>query len=374
MPDNQIGGGNMSSYQELNGKTEEVRRTLRRLIELRSSLQKEIPMRTLNETLLLATWNIRDFDKPAYGNRLDESFYYIAEIISHFDLVAIQEVYKDLTALNRVVTILGPAWKCVFSDETMGDQGNDERLAFVYDSRKVEFGGLAGEIVLPPIQNDEGNWHPVSQLFRTPMIIGFRSGWCSFMLATVHILWGDNKEDNPQRIREIREVAQFLKKRTEDDTAWARNLILLGDFNIFGNDDETFKQITNAGFEVPDELLDFRTNAKQTRRYDQIAFRTRSKKMEITDNAGVFNYYETVFRSTIEDRDLYAPYIQKTVVESNRSKPPSRRSKEYNDRTEAKKTSYYRTYWRTHQMSDHLPMWVELRIDYSDEYLKSRLN
>ncbi|MFC1846641.1 endonuclease/exonuclease/phosphatase family protein [Chloroflexota bacterium] len=364
----------MPSYQELNGKTEECRRTLRRLIELRSSLQKEIPMRTLKETLLLATWNIRDFDKPAYGKRLDESFYYIAEIIARFDLVAIQEVYKDLTALNRVMKILGPAWKFVFSDETMGPQGNDERLAFVYDSRKVEFGGLSGELVLPPIKDNEGNWHPVSQLFRTPMIVGFRSGWSRFMLATVHILWGGDTANSPQRIREIREVAQFLKKRTEDETTWARNLILLGDFNIFGDDDETYKQILNAGFEVPTELLDFRTNAKKTRRYDQIAFRTRLGSLDSTGKAGVFDYYEIVFKNTIEDRDLYASYIRKTIIESNQNKPPSSRSKEYDERTETGKTNYYRNYWRTHQMSDHLPMWVELRIDYSDDYLKSRLN
>ena len=52
------------------------------------------------------------------------------------------------------------------------------------------------------------------------------------------------------------EVAQFLKQRTEDETSWARNLILLGDFNIFGNDDETFQQILDAGFVVPDELVE----------------------------------------------------------------------------------------------------------------------
>jgi|ERR1044072_3542443 hypothetical protein len=26
--------------------------------------------------------------------------------------------------------------------------------------------------------------------------------------------------------------------------------------------------------------------------------------------------------------------------------------------------------WRTYQMSDHLPMWIELRVDFSPEYLK----
>jgi hypothetical protein len=364
----------MPSYQEIPEGTEESKRTLERLLELRSAMRNEVPMRTLEETLLLATWNIRDFDKPAYGRRLEEAFYYIAEVISHFDLVAIQEVYKDLSGLNRVMAILGPAWRFVFSDETMGPQGNDERLAFVYDSRKVEFGGLSGELVLPPVKDDEGQWRPVSQLYRSPMIVGFRSGWCSFMLATVHILWGGGTADSPQRVREIREVAQFLKERTEDETAWARNLILLGDFNIFGNDDETFQQILNAGFTVPDTLLSFRSNAKRTRHYDQIAFRTRPERLEGTDRAGVFDYYKTVFRDTVDDRDLYAPYMQRSIVESNLSKPPSRRSKEYNDRTEAGNTNYYRTYWRTHQMSDHLPMWVELRIDYSDEHLEGKLN
>ena len=32
---------------------------------------------------------------------------------------------------------------------------------------------------------------------------------------------------------------------------------------------------------------------------------------------------------------------------------------------------FYSSYsaWRTHQMSDHLPMWVELHIDFADDYL-----
>ena len=42
-------------------------------------------------------------------------------------------------------------------------------------------------------------------------------------------------------------------------------------------------------------------------------------------------------------------------------------------RTEAQRRNYYKTHWRTHQMSDHLPMWVELRIDFSEQYLKRKL-
>jgi hypothetical protein len=34
--------------------------------------------------------------------------------------------------------------------------------------------------------------------------------------------------------------------------------------------------------------------------------------------------------------------------------------------------TYYRQ-WRTFQMSDHLPMWVEIGIDFSDAYLERKL-
>lgn len=34
----------------------------------------------------------------------------------------------------------------------------------------------------------------------------------------------------------------------------------------------------------------------------------------------------------------------------------------------AKKTFFIGT-WRTYQMSDHFPMWVELKVDFADTYL-----
>jgi len=39
-------------------------------------------------------------------------------------------------------------------------------------------------------------------------------------------------------------------------------------------------------------------------------------------------------------------------------------------RTKAEKKTYYQNTWRTWQMSDHFPLWVELEIDFSDSYLK----
>ncbi|NOT51922.1 MAG: endonuclease/exonuclease/phosphatase, partial [Chitinophagaceae bacterium] len=142
----------MPSYQPLDATTPAGKRTIERILALRKKIKAEVPGKTLNETLLLATWNIREFDSPAYGKRMTEALYYIAEIISAFDLVAVQEIREDLSALDDLMKVLGDHWDYMFSDVTEGSQGNKERTAFIYDTRKVNPAGLVGEIVFPPLE------------------------------------------------------------------------------------------------------------------------------------------------------------------------------------------------------------------------------
>ena len=90
------------------------RRIRERRQALAAALGAEIPRRTLQETLLLATWNIREFDSPSYGDRLPEALLFIAEILSRFDLIAVQEVREDLAALDAVRELAArgtPCWK-----------------------------------------------------------------------------------------------------------------------------------------------------------------------------------------------------------------------------------------------------------------------
>ena len=90
----------LRQFKDKNGSA--GRRCAQRLLALRESLSP-LRKRKRDSSLLLATWNIRDFDsnKFGFGPRLEESFYYIAEIISCFDLVAVQEVNRDLSALEK---------------------------------------------------------------------------------------------------------------------------------------------------------------------------------------------------------------------------------------------------------------------------------
>jgi hypothetical protein len=69
-------------------------------------------------------------------------------MISCFDLVALQEVNRDLSALETLMGILGREWDYIATDTTEGSGGNDERMAFVYNTEKVWFRKIAGEVVL----------------------------------------------------------------------------------------------------------------------------------------------------------------------------------------------------------------------------------
>ncbi|PHN03637.1 endonuclease/exonuclease/phosphatase family protein [Flavilitoribacter nigricans] len=346
----------MPYYQYLRNVSPAERvRTCDGLLRLKTALGQQIPRKTTAENLLIATWNIREFDSNRYGKRMEEAIYYIAEIIDHFDLVAVQEVNEDLEGINRVRRVLGSAWKLMFSDVTEGSSGNQERLAFLYDSRKLSFTGLAGELVVPPLElKDEAGktvYQAQNQLARTPIIVGLRTSWFKFMIATVHILYGKKANEDPLRVEEVRVLSDFLAQRADNVHAHSNNLILLGDFNIYKPNNETFSEITR-NFYIPPALQNLPSNVSQNKYYDQIAFRGYVPNYLI--HGGIFNYYDYVYR--VEDESEYAVNMPDT----------------YHHKTEAEdKARYFKTYWRTHQMSDHLPMWVELKIDFSVSYLNN---
>ena len=354
-------------------------RTARHLLRVKQQLKKQgVPSRNVSDTLLLASWNIRDFDsnKFKHGKRLPESYYYIAEIISAFDIVALQEINDDLTSFYKLLRHLGPSWDFIATDVA----GNNERMVFVYDRNKVLFRDIAGEIVLKykrktPTRREIRDFaktveglsnedfkklvaernalDPNRQFDRTPYLVAFQSGWFKFKLCTVHLYYGaDSGVKLERRKREIREIAKFLKKRADKDKS--DNYILLGDFNIVSPDHETMKALTDNGFTVPDEL--HKTNVNQTKYYDQIAFRLKKQEL-VPKSANVFRVNRAVFRDN--EFEIYETHI-KRISRSARAM------------TAAKLKAYYKT-WRTFQMSDHDLLWVELEIDFSEDYLKDRL-
>src|SRR6266516_3045368 len=83
----------------------------------------KIPSSKLDETLNIATWNIREFGKKA---RSEAAIHYIAEILGQFDLISIAELRDNLTDLGRVLDVLGPTWRVIYSDALRDSGGNNE--------------------------------------------------------------------------------------------------------------------------------------------------------------------------------------------------------------------------------------------------------
>ncbi|WP_026968048.1 endonuclease/exonuclease/phosphatase family protein [Algoriphagus terrigena] len=362
----------------------------KQLIDLKKDLSSKVPEKQTNGNLLIATWNIRDFNSNKYGHgyRLQESFYYIAEIISSFDLVAVQEVNKDMSGLSKLMYILGQDWDYICTDVTEGHGGNMERMAFIYDVRRVTFKKVAGEIVLP--QNN--SILKGTQFARTPFMVSFQSGWSKFSLCTAHIFFGSNSgQALNRRIDEINSLSAFLRKRADNDL---ENVILLGDFNIINKEHETMEVLLKNGFTIPKTIYEMAkgTNMFRDKFYDQIAVYSKLsqffKLVESEKSAGCYDYFKQVFRN--DDFDFFKPSLIRTLerremdaeldlkneelkteknfdlIKKLKNTILSIQNKLKNDQT---LNDYYNCEWKTFQMSDHLPLWAELVTDHSESYL-----
>ena len=270
------------------------------------------------------------------------------------------------------MSILGPDWDYIATDVTdpvLG--GNGERMTFAFDKRKVWFQNIAGEIVFPKnmliskvqVKQGESKFVAGKQFRRTPFVGSFQAGWFKFDICTVHLYFGHFFGPKlEERIEEIGAIARYLSDRANIALDDDRALILLGDFNIISPEHKTMQVLLKHKFKVP-KALRLRTNVGGTKYYDQIAFKTKKNLLEYRDsnsedprqrNAGVFKLFGSAFTpSQLAD---YKSAMEKT---SKFKSPAYNRSHE----------KYYPD-WRTYQLSDHNPLWVRLRVNKSESYLK----
>lgn len=132
------------------------RRVAEKLLSLRAGLEAHLresgSAGDRSKSVRIATWNLREFGGSKYGGRDYECLYHIAEVVSHFDIVAVQEVREDLAEFLDLLKILSPDWGYLATDVTegsAGSAGNGERMVYLYNRRRVQFRNIAGELTLP---------------------------------------------------------------------------------------------------------------------------------------------------------------------------------------------------------------------------------
>lgn len=304
---------------------------------LTAALDAQIPAKT-NDNLLVATWNIRSFgsltrkwtatadDSPKRDLR---GLRAIIEILSRFDVIAIQELTGNLRAMRDTMRFLGDDWSFLMTDVTLGDEGHSERMAYMFHRTRVQPSGLAAELVVPPDRLDRMEEGALREQFaRTPYAVSFKRDKATFILASLHIIYGDGPDD---RIPELLEIADFFRDWARRSNRWHHNLMCLGDFNIDRQGDALFDAFTSTGLTVPDVLMNLpRTifddpgEKDDDSFYDQIAWFTTGSGALIDLNLRDGGNFD------------FQPHT-------------------YTDVTMTRKSKSFR-------MSDHLPLWVEFEL------------
>ncbi len=337
------------------------KRTLDHLVLLKEGIIKDIPRKKVDDNIILASWNIKEFGH--LKKRMPEALYYIAEIINAFDIVAIQEIKSTLDDLEDVMRILGSDWSYIITDITEGLSGNKERFGYIYDTRRVRHSGLSGEIVIPPEYFEQSE---IKQLKRTPSITGFESGWKKFSIISLHLHPGKDsatdseQSDHDTRKEEVDLLMKVLKDKKDKGNFWNDNLIVLGDTNLYKNDTDIVDLITDFGFKESEGLIGKMTNTSQNEIYDRIFLNVNFlfKLMQDSngqETGGVFHLFDYVLS------DAQRPLYHEKMME-HKDNPTTLID---DDAFE----SYFQRYWKRNQMSDHLPTWIEINTDSSTDFL-----
>jgi endonuclease/exonuclease/phosphatase family metal-dependent hydrolase len=250
----------------------------------------------------VASWNIANL---GLQDRRDKDYQVIAEVVSWFDLLAIQEVSDNLRGLRSILRFLPASYRALFSDKA----GNNERMAFIYDSRRVELLDEVGEIAVPPrwkyvirVPNSRQQFRGFD---RNPYQAAFRIGNLTAAVVNVHLYYGKNTaHDKNRRFMETLATARWADLRRNSGNPLAENIIVMGDFNLekVGWGDPMWQILGEKGLLLaPHSTYVGGSNIKDNRPYDQVAFFPGPIEDRLVAS-GVFDFDSAIFTHLWETR------------------------------------------------------------------------
>ncbi len=265
---------------------------------------RAIPSKS-NDRVLLGTWNVANL---GVHERRQKDYQLIAEIMSWFDIVAIQEVNNDLSGIRSVLSEMpGSSYHVLFSDRA----GNNERMTYIYDSDKLEQLEEVGEIAVPPqwkhVVKVPGSKQKFRGFDRNPFLAAFRVKNTDFVfvIVNVHLYFGSNsKTAHNRRFMETLATARWADLRRDNIDAYTSNILVFGDFNLEKTDwaQPIWSMLGDKGlYLVPHSTYVGGSNIKDNRPYDQMAFFP-GPVMAAHDQSGVFDFDGGVFSSLWNNR------------------------------------------------------------------------
>jgi endonuclease/exonuclease/phosphatase family metal-dependent hydrolase len=267
----------------------------------RQKPDRKIPKKAANK-LLVATWNIANL---GVQDRLDADYALMAEMIGWFDLVAVQEVNDDLRGIEAIHSKLPSRYDLLFSDAS----GNQERQAFLFDSRKVHRLKEVGRLSIPPSDLDAIKLPGTTTTFpgfdRGPYLASFESGAFRFSLLNVHLFFGSPKPpDVDRRTLETFAVAWWADRKHRDSRSYVPEILPLGDFNLpkMAPGDRIYDALVARGLHVPPHTSQIGSAIASDSYYDQIAFFPGPTRDRFTGATNVFDFDGALFQDLWQQR------------------------------------------------------------------------
>ncbi|PQJ76512.1 endonuclease/exonuclease/phosphatase family protein [Polaribacter glomeratus] len=254
--------------------------------------KRKIPAKSEHE-LLIASWNIANLGAQ---NRWNEHYTLLAMVIEWFDIIAIQEVNNKLEGIRLLEAALPSHYSVIFSDKG----GNNERSAFIYDSRKVKLAEMVGEVGIPPNEQRFIKIKGITQKFtgfdRNPYLCSFQWNNQILVLIMVHSFSGStNRASIERRALEAYAIGRYADLRNKSKHSFSKNIIALGDFNIpkIEKGDLVYAALIKRGLILPEHSAKVYSNISDDKMFDQIAFLP-SIKSKI-QSQGVFDFDNAIF-------------------------------------------------------------------------------
>lgn len=243
--------------------------------------------------LLISTWNIANL---GLQKRHNDHYKLIAEIISWFDIIAIQEINVNLEGLRSIEAFLPSYYDVVFSDKG----GNNERSGYLYNSRKVNLLELIGEVAVSPKDHRyikiSGNTQQFKGFDRNPYLCSFSWNNEAIILITVHSFFGSkSSNDINRRALEAYAIARHAHLQAKSKYSFSKKIITLGDFNIpkVEKGDAVYEALISRGLKLPEHSTKVYSNINNDKQFDQIAFFPKLKS-KVKAN-GVFDFDSAIF-------------------------------------------------------------------------------
>ena len=300
------------------------------------------------KSIVIGTFNIRKLG--SVEKRSPQAMSFLARICERFDLLAVQEVMDTLDGLRHLRDALGDDYGMVVSDVTggifnredviMGKRGNNERLAFLFNWKRIRRTELASDIsydrtdVVGGIfrrrtqysetwekhHHDIGEWEekckqaqsagkrrPAKPPIELPAFLTFiRQPHCAsfevvskakdspprFLAVNAHLLYGTNRDE---RRWEFEALIDWLTIRAKNAAKmYYPNIVMLGDCNLEFEKFEWKREDVNARMKkLNKEALKSKKAAKVnfpllTPHPEHGELRTNARMKQTYDQIGIF--------------------------------------------------------------------------------------